>query len=86
MREAAEALALLPCFAEGDMMRTMRALSPWAALDTGRLAQRVDSRGNLSAVLVEVGRTERAIALLDELLPIACVSSQICAARARQLH
>jgi len=78
VREAAEALALLPCFAEGDMISTVRALSPWAALDTGRLAQRVDSRGNLSAALVEIGRTERAIALLTELLPIACISSQVC--------
>jgi len=78
LRESSETLALIPCFARGDMMGTVRALSPWAALDEGRLSQRVDSRGNLAAALVEVGRIERAIALLREILPIAGTASLIC--------
>jgi len=78
VRESSETLALIPCFARGDMFRTARALSPWAALDEGRLAQRVDSRGNLAAALVEVGRIERASAMLREILCIAGTSSLVC--------
>lgn len=77
LRESSETLALIPCFARGDMFETIRALSPWAALDEGRIAQRIDSRGNLAVALVEAGRIERATALLRQILPVASISSLV---------
>lgn len=70
-RDSAEILALLPCFEYGDYMATARQISPWAALEEGSRAQKVDSRGNLAAALLESGRVDRARALLAECLDLA---------------
>ena len=76
-REAGQTLALLPCFRYGDFVATGQFLSPYAAMDEGTLALRVDARGNLAAALLETGRINRSRGLLRRIVEIAQDSSLV---------
>jgi len=77
VREAQAIRALIPCFWRGDFWETARELSPLAAIDVGRLPQRVDASGNMATALIELGRIDRAQGLLHRIIGIAGNSSLI---------